>query len=104
MNAIFHFLQDFYTNFFLFTSKLSEISSRITQPYVRCFCFHHFVNRRMAEQKLLKMKNDFHLEVAGWIKKLSPDSNLEKEIGLHNPPQVSGYFYVEQTSFLWMVW
>ena len=57
----------------------------------------------MAEQKLLKMKNDFHLEVAGWIKKLSPDSNLEKEIGLHNPPQVSGYFCVKQSVFLWIV-
>ena len=57
----------------------------------------------MAEQKLLKMKNDFHLEVAGWIKKLSPDSNLEKEIGLCKPPQVFGDFCVEQSVFLWMV-
>ena len=58
----------------------------------------------MAEQKLLKMKNDFHLEVAGWIKKLSPDSNLEKEMGLCNHPQVSGYFCVEQSVFLWIVY
>ena len=49
------------------------------------------------------MKNGLHFEVVGWIQKLIPYSNLEKEIGFCKPPQVSGYFCVKQSVFLWIV-
>ena len=67
---------------------------------MRRFCFHRFVNRRMAEQKLLKMKNDFHLKDAGWILKVSPYLNLEKGMELCKNCQVSGDFCLEQIVFL----
>ena len=54
----------------------------------------------MAEQKLLKMKNDFHLEDAGWILKVSPYLNLEKGMELCKNCQVSGDFCLEQIVFL----
>ena len=49
------------------------------------------------------MKIGCHLEVVTWIKDMNPDLKSEKKIGLEEQLQDSGYFFLEQTSFLWIV-
>ena len=49
------------------------------------------------------MKNGIHLEDAEFFKLKPNYLKSVKKVGLGKQFQVSGYFYVKQTSFLWMV-
>ena len=49
------------------------------------------------------MKNGIHLEDAEFFKLKPNYLKSVKKVGLGKQFQVSGYFYVEQSSFLWMV-
>ena len=93
--ALFQFSEIFTHNFFVYyqnVCKLLQLSSRIMQPYVRHFCFHRFVNRWMAEQKWLKMKNGHHLEAAGLIKLKKASLKSENYSVLSQIDGFFGYF------------
>ena len=49
------------------------------------------------------MKNGIHLEDAEFFKLKPNYLKSVKKVGLGKQFQVSGYFYVKQTSFLWIV-
>ena len=90
--------------------KLSQIFANFAKNHAtkaRCFCFrllvHFLVNRLLRSKLYSKWKIGFHLEDAGWIFKVSSYSKLEKGMELCKNCQVSGYFCLEQTSFLWIV-
>ena len=59
------------------------------------------VNKKKISIKVLKkMKNGIHLEDAEFFKLKPNYLKSVKKVGLGKQFQVSGYFYVEQSSFL----
>ena len=97
--------KNFTHNFFVY-SKLLQVPSNHATSWVRWFFFivsSNFSSTGGAEQIILKMENGNHLEVAEFSK-LNPNYlKSVKKVRLGKQFQVSGYFCVEQTSFLWMV-
>ena len=89
---------------------LSQVWSRITQLLRAMFLFWSyndfvFIFSLTGCCGAKVTQNEKWRPFGGRWRNLKTDSifKLEKEVGLCKPPQVSGYFCLEQKSFLWIV-